>query len=210
MTFLERLKVEQFRIFRASKSMIGSYVLITSAAYFYLDVFHFESDLGYLWLGFAVWGFGYIVFVDAMNRGGYFFEGKKAGVGSYFAITLVTSMLIAVGLVALVLPGLYLLMRWLGAYSRVLASEDGVGNSMRWSWERTEEVQKELAINLMPPVILFALGIALRYFYEAYYDYFDWNGFYAISLAWNLVDSVANACLIILASAVYGCLEVLD
>ncbi|RGP40271.1 hypothetical protein BPTFM16_00553 [Altererythrobacter insulae] len=210
MSFLQRLNAEQLRLSGAAIRILGFYIAITTAAYFYLDVFHFENDTAYVWLGFGVWGLGFIAFVETMNRGCLFSHGKKAGVGSYFAISAVISIFVALGAIALILPGLYLLIRWLGAYARVLASDDGVGNSMRWSWDKTESVQRDISISLVIPVLIFCSGILLRLVYDQYYEVFDWNGFYAVSLIWNSLESLASAWMIVLAAAVFSCLEGLD
>ncbi len=203
----ESLSSEQLRLLNASRLSILGYIILVTGAYWCLDMYAWESDRIYVLLGFLVWGLGYFLFLSIMQRGGYLVDGKATGIGTYFALSVAIGVPVAFGLIVLVVPGLYLLMRWLPAYSRALVTFDGVGNSMRWSWAQTEKMTKVLALATIGPVVCFGVSLGLGYAYEYLYEYFDWTEYGVASLAWNLAASMGTAWLTIVGVAAYGLIK---
>ncbi|WP_284125138.1 hypothetical protein [Parerythrobacter aestuarii] len=205
--FWPRLVDEQVRVAIAGKWYLVGCTVATMAPYMYLDVYAFENDGLYGLMGLVSWAINYVLFVGLMNKAGYLDQGMKTGIGTYFALCIATGIPIALALVMLILPGLYLAMRWLPAFSRAMTTTDGIGNAMRWSWDKTEPVQGSLARTLIIPVLLYAAGIGLPFAYERYYDLLDWNAYVALALGWNFLVTAAAFWWTLAGVAAFGCIE---
>lgn len=205
-TFKTRLKREQLRVMSGARNWIFAYVILTSALYVIVDVYFYEDNSINLIASILVWGAGYVLFVKSLEEGGYLEEGIKTGIGTYFALAIFMGILVGLGLVVLVIPGLYLIMRWLPAYCRALLSEDGVANSMWWSWGKTEGHQRSLSLAMLGPVAITAASIGILFLYDAFYDQLDWYDYVASTIASNLLMSTSIAWFTILGIAAYGCL----
>lgn len=81
----------------------------------------------------------------------------------FTAVTLLYSIAVAFGFLLLILPGLYLLLRLFFAPFYVVSRDDaGIAEALRWSWERTQNVQLELlALALVTVGILVGTYIVL-------------------------------------------------
>ena len=202
--FLGILLEEQIRLARVGWMYIGLYLIATAAPFTYLDCYAFDDDGLYGLFSFISWGFGYLLFVGLMQKGGYLAGGKQTGFGTYFALGIAIGVPVMLALVVLILPGLYLLMRWLPAYARALVTLDGVGNSMRWSWNETEPLQKQLSVAMAGPVLCYAASIGLLIAYELLYYHFDWTGYVVASIFWNSGVSLGVAWFTIFGIAAFG------
>lgn len=210
MNFAFELRQEQLRIAGAAKWWLLAYLVAVSGLFLYLDLFYYDEPRIYGLLGIVGWAFGYLLFVGIMQAAGYFRDGKKTGVGTYFVLGMAIGIPVAIGFILLIIPGLYLRMRWLPAFSRAMATEDGVTNSMRWSWNQSKPHQAALSLAMIPPVFLFVLPVGLQRAYEVFYEFLDWNGYVALSVVSNLASSLATAWFTVLGAAVYGCVEFLS
>ena len=202
--FHDQLVGEQFRIALVGKFYVFGFLLASTVPYVFLDIYYPEGTEYYGLFGMIVWALGYILFVGVMKNGGYLGAGKQTGVGTYFVLGMAVGLPVLLGLVLLILPGLYLLMRWLPSYSRALVTSDGVGKAMRWSWEATEPFQRQLGIALIGPLACYGASIAMILSYDAFYEHFDWAGYIAISILSNAVQSIGVAWFTILGVAAYG------
>lgn len=205
--FRRELNVEQKRLAWSSWPMIAAYIVVSTVAYAYLDLYAYESHALYGLVGVLMWGAGYFLFLTVMQRGGYLATGKKTGIGTYFALSVGISIFVGLALVFLILPGLYLLMRWLPAYSRALVTNDGVGNSMRWAWASTELFEQDLAIAMIGPTLCFAMTFGSWLIYAQYYEFIGWTGFGLASLVWNGSSAIALAWFTVLGVAAFGVLS---
>lgn len=205
-TFTTRLKQEQLRLASAGRNWILAYVIATSALYVIVDVYFYEENSINVLASILVWGAGYVLFIKTLDAGGYLHGGIKTGIGTYFALAIFMGILVALGLVVLIIPGLYLIMRWLPAYCRALLSEDGAANSMWWSWGKTEDHQGALSLAMLGPVAITASSIGILFLYDAFYDQLDWYDYVASTITSNLLMSTSIAWLTILGIATYGCL----
>lgn len=199
--FFSHLMAEQKALVRRAPGFVVMYILITTTAFALLDIYAYEAHGLYGLVSFLSWGLGYILFLGLMQQGGLTPEGTRTGVGTYFALGIAVSIPVSLALVVLIIPGLYLLMRWLPAYSRALVSTDGVGNSMRWSWAQTEAWQRPLSLCMLFPILWFGASIAVPAIYFNYVEYVGdeefalWSIFInagvSIGFAWLTVYSVA-------------------
>ncbi|AOL94605.1 hypothetical protein BG023_111679 [Porphyrobacter sp. LM 6] len=191
----------QKTLVRSAPGFVASYILITTTVFVLLDVYAYEEGGLYALASFLNWGLGYVLFLGLMQNGGLTPEGTRTGIGTYFALGIAINILVALALVAFIIPGLYLLMRWLPAYSRALISYDGVGNSMRWSWAQTEPWQRPLSVGMLFPVLCLGASLAVPAIYSNFVEYVDdtefalWsiftNGVMSIGFVWLTVYGVA-------------------
>ena len=172
--------------------------------YVSLDMSVHADEVLYIPASIIVWAMGYVLFVRLMKLAGLPADEAKSRIGTYFALSLIISSLVGLGLLALLVPGIYLAARWLPAYLRALTSDDGVGGSMRWSWDRTEPFQRLLAWRLVAPSICYTIAMALILHYEFVY-YPDWpyswsyelrssllvNALISVSVVWTTIVGIA-------------------
>ncbi len=197
---------EQQRLARVGWAHITGYLVLSTAPYVYLDLFAFDENGLYSLAGVVSWALGYILLVGLMNVGGHLESGKRTGVGTYFVLGLAIGVPVVLGFVAFLLPGLYLLARWLPAYSRALASDAGIGDAMRWSWDKTSPFAWPFAISILFPLIAYAVSLGLAFGYEAWTDRLDQASYTVAVILWNVVMSVGMAWLTVAGVAAYGML----
>jgi hypothetical protein len=199
--FFSNLMAEQKSLVRSAPGFVVSYILITTTIFVLLDVYAYEERGLYGLVSFLNWGLGYVLFLGLMQNGGLTPEGTRTGVGTYFALGIAISIPVGLALVVFIIPGLYLLMRWLPAYSRALISDDGVGNSMRWSWAQTEPWQRPLSLGMVFPVACLGASFAVPAIYSNFVEFVGdtefalWsiftNGAASIGFVWFTAYSVA-------------------
>ncbi|MEO5705712.1 MAG: hypothetical protein ABIT10_09570 [Alteraurantiacibacter sp.] len=153
-SFAARLSTEQLALLRAGKRWLLLYVAATSLPFIGIDYAYPSVDPGYVFLT-SVFFFaaGYGLMWKLLDLVGV---RVVTGIGTYFMIGCVTGVAVVVGLIVFVVPGLYLILRWLAAYPRAMASDNGVGSAMFWSWDKTQPHQQALALALVPPVVVLA------------------------------------------------------
>lgn len=199
--FFRSLLAEQKSLVRHAPGLVAFYVTATTTAAVLVDVYAYDSGGLNALVSVLNWGLGYVLFLGLMQKGGLTPEGTRTGIGTYFALGIAVSILVGLALLAFIFPGLYLLMRWLPAYSRALISNDGVSNSMRWSWSRTEPWQRPLSLGMLFPVLCFGVAFVIPVIYSSFVEYVSdtelalWtiftNGGMSIGFAWLTVYSVA-------------------
>ncbi|MXO95305.1 hypothetical protein GRI34_02580 [Erythrobacter aquimaris] len=157
------------RLLRSAPNIVLGYLVFLTVPYVYLDVYAYDNDAAYWLLGLITWGATYILFLKLMKVGGYLENGQGGGLGTYFVLGLGIGILVVLGLIGFAFPGLYLLMRWLPAYSRAIATNDGVNSSMWWSWRQTEKFQWVLGRAMIGPLFCYAAAIAVIIHYQFVY-----------------------------------------
>ncbi|QPC97856.1 hypothetical protein [Qipengyuania soli] len=182
--------------------LIG-YLILVTVPYVLVDTFAPEIDSLALILNMLAWALGYLLFLKLMQTGGFLAGGRKTGVGTYFAVGFTISILVGLALMVLVIPGLYLLMRWSPAWSRALVSDYGVGNSMRWAWSRTEAIQRDLAWGMVGPTLCFLVTIGLGLAVYQFYEWVSWSNYVIASIIWNTTLSLASAWYAVLSVAAF-------
>jgi len=201
--FLHALMAEQRRLAAKAAGFLAGYVLVATTSYVLLDVYVPESNAADAWVGVFDWALGYLVFLAVMHRGGLTAGGPRTGIGTYFVLDLLIAIPVFLGLLALFVPGLYLLMRWLPAYSRALMTHDGVVRAMGWSWERTAPWQRPLAMAMLLPLVPFAVFALAILADSLVYEHFGWTGYVVLSLVLNVASSLGSAGLTVYCVAAY-------
>ena len=156
-----RLKSEQIRIAALGWPILLAYVIATSALYGYLDVYSMYDSGLYVLANLINWALGYLLLVSLMQRAGYFQAGKGSGVGTYFVLGILLVPAVLLGVVLLVIPGLYLLLRWLPAYADALVNGGSAMSALRRSWRSTKGSTLPLARAALAPIACFVISLGI-------------------------------------------------
>lgn len=148
----------QTAIAKARAGAVLAYIVVTTALYSAADILMVEDGVYFL-ISIVGWALGYLLLRYLMRASATPGEAPLGGVGGYFALWLVSWVVIFAGLILLIIPGLYLILRWLPAYARLYVHGDGVVSALRWSWQETRALQKPLALALIWPFLFLALGV---------------------------------------------------
>jgi uncharacterized membrane protein YfcA len=81
----------------------------------------------------------YLVTRFALDRAGLLPEGAPSRFGSLWGLNIVAGLASLVGLLLLILPGVYLNARWLMAAPIIIADDKAMSEGMSESWERTRD-----------------------------------------------------------------------
>ena len=184
---------EQAHIAKQSLLALGGYVVLATAIYSIVDIFFYDSDGLYFVSSIVVWGLGYMLLVVLMQATAAEGERHEGGLGGYFVLGLLAGIAILVGVLCLIVPGIYLMMRWLPAYARLYDANDGVTQAIGWSWEATEPHQKELALALIGPLAFNLVWAAIAVGQEFYMDEWSETTLDASFVVFNLAISMGIA-----------------
>lgn len=204
---LAALNREQQRLAVLAWPHILGFIVAATVPAVYVDLTYYYVDSLYFLVGFAIWAMGYLLTLKLLQAGGLLPEGERGGIGSYFVLGLATGLTIGLALIVLVLPGLYLLMRWLPVYGRALTWQDWTGNSMRWSWNATERFQKPLSIALIGPVAFYAIAAAPAVLPDRWFDMVPYELW---AVVWNLSSAIGIAWLSVLGVAAFSTISASD
>lgn len=83
------------------------------------------------------WAAGYVLLVVMLRRADLFDHGQLRGAGSYFVCCIVAELGVLLGLIALLVPGIVLIVRWMPAYAILLAEGESIFGSLAEAWQRT-------------------------------------------------------------------------
>lgn len=197
----DRLAAAQSRIARSAALWLGAYVACSTGIYTAIDVWYYDSDAAYLISAFVVWFLGYLLLVGLMRASHPDRLSGAGGIGGYFALCFIAGIAIGFAYLLLIIPGIYLTMRWLPAYAREQATGEGVTQALEWSWQQTAPHQRALAIAMAPPVGLIFLAFGMMAYQSMtaepleigvlYAGYFLINLALAVSGAWTQLLGVA-------------------
>ena len=159
-TRLGQIMEESVRLGRTAWAAALLYVAVLTAAGVAIDQLSVtgSGDLLASILSFAL---GYVLTVGLLRGGGFSHDGSKRGFGSYFGLSLLSGLGIALGCLLLLIPGLVLFVRWSPAYGYLMAEDVGVWDSLVKAWEQTGAHFWPLALALLPPVALNIGALAL-------------------------------------------------
>lgn len=109
---------------------------------------------------------GYFLISTMVRR-----AGLRSGPGGdmllpYIGMSLLAALAVMLGMIALILPGLFLMVRWSMAQPLMVAQDKGVMASLGESWERTSGNEFSIfvagiAVILIPMAVIIASGILL-------------------------------------------------
>ena len=151
---------ETARLLRAGLPLVLVYLAVFTGGYVYFDTAALSSNSLYWVFALLDWGAMYLLFLELLRRSGRLESGLHAGIGTYFVLGIVTGIPIVLGLVALALPGIFLLTRWLPVFPRVFIAGGSIRDAMVWSWQNTERLIKPLLIAMIGPTLVMAVSVA--------------------------------------------------
>ena len=202
----------QIAIAKVGAGAVLAYIVVTTALYSAADILMVEDGVYFL-ISMAGWALGYLLLRYLMKASAAPGEAPLGGVGGYFALGLVSGAAIFAGLILLIIPGLYLFLRWLPAYARLCVHGDGVVPALRWSWQETRALQKPLALALIWPLLFLALSLLGFFAVEAGWIVWGESASQAASASdillviANLLGGIWTAWMQVLGIAVYRMIE---
>nr|WP_298927117.1 hypothetical protein [uncultured Erythrobacter sp.] len=204
---LSFLASEQIRLLRAGIVWLFAYVLIYSAGFSVIDIYASEESPWYLVFGIFTWLFGYKLLVGLMQKGGYLSNNSLSGLGVYFGLSLMVGIGALIGAVLFLLPGVYLALRWQASYPFAIATGAGVGDAMKWSWQKSAAFQRPLFTTFLPPLLFYCAAFAAFMLYDFNYESVTDAGYALITIGLNLFTAIGFAWFTLLSVAVYGLLS---
>lgn len=151
---------ETRRLIDISATEAALYVITVFSVGFIIDYFGLEdgsnliSSVVTLVTGYFLTKF---IIEKAIMNSNYL---QVGGFWLYFRVGFLSSIAIIFGYILLIIPGIYLMARWLPAYGIALVEEDGAIKALGRSWDETSEYWRPLLGALMLPLAVFAIGIA--------------------------------------------------
>ncbi len=88
----------------------------------------------------------------------------KGGFGTFFGLSLLSGVGIALGLVVLIIPGIVVFVRWAPIYGFGLVDGDGVSAAFEKSWRLTGDHFVAILIAIAVPVAMYLAGFAILFF----------------------------------------------
>lgn len=177
--------------------MVALYVLASTAAYAWLDLTYPENTKLEPLVILVDLAFGYVLLVALMMRAGYFLEGKLGGVLTYILVGTVTGLITLLGLVFLILPGVYLAARLAPAIPGAMVSGLGPIAATKQAWQMTAGHSGAILLSMIGALICFAAMLGL-FFWPEFAAPYSWREFYvaadffgAVATAWLTISTVA-------------------
>lgn len=127
-------------------------------------------------------------------------EGAAGRAGSYVLFCIVSGLAIMLGILFLILPGLYLLARWSIGVPLVVAEGATMGEAMQRSWERT----RGLGVPICLAFVVIGSGLVVSGLMDAYFVPDYGSAPFLPALASNLIGFGSNLLSWFLALAIYG------
>jgi hypothetical protein len=151
---------EAFRLLGAAWHVALLYLAVRTGAGWWTEQagvhIAFESLLNFL--------LSYLLMSTMLRLGGLAPDGLKGGFGSYLVVSLVSSLAIIFGILMLIIPGLYLTVRWMPALSFALVENAGVNETLRSAWEATSEKVWAILLSLAFLAVPMLLAIVMTAF----------------------------------------------
>jgi hypothetical protein len=169
-----------------------------AATYFGLDYTSFSHELakGIFNLTVGIVG-AYVLFEAMLRETGFLPRGTEDSFLPYVGLSILYTLAVGLGLILIVLPGLFLMARWIVASPLLITRGGGVMAAMRDSWERTRG--NEFPI-LVAVIVLFGLLIGVSIFAGLSFEEDDPVGIVVSQLASSATSLIGIA----MGVALYG------
>lgn len=159
----------------------GLYVVGMSALGSGIDISGLADEAsGNLALNVATFVAGFFLSRTMLSSTGMLAAAGGARFGAYFGLSILSGLGIILGFVLLILPGVFLLIRWLPAFGFLLGSEESVSRSLRLSWERTRGHFWAILVGAALPILLLAAGGTI-YFVALTSELFSSNALFVVA-----------------------------
>lgn len=158
------LLAEAVRIAAASVPVILLYLVVTVGGGFYVDTQTDGMGGEILVLNIASIAVLYFMTKAMIENPGLAPDGLVGGFGTYFGIAILSGLAVVLGILLLVLPGLFLIVRWAPAYGYGLAETGGVTEGLGKAWEATEHHWVAVGLAMLLPGLLYFGGLVLLFY----------------------------------------------
>ena len=192
------LLTEGQRLISSAPFESGAYVLLTALASSLADVPGWEGP-GVFASTAASLGLGYLLVVAMVEKGGLS-EGNRARFWPYFGLGLLMSIGIGLASILLIVPGIFLWVRWSAAYGFLAAEGTGAAEAMTQSFDITRGIAWASFGALVIPLAIFVFAVVST-------GYLTWESevpAWPVSLAANLAISLAGLLTTGIGLAVYS------
>ena len=110
---------------------------------------------------------GYLLLDAMLRKTGLLSRKDGDAFMTFFGLSLLSGIAVSIGMILLIIPGLFLIARWSIAQPLVVARGDGVMQAFGESWERTRGNEFQILIAMLALLILFlAIVLAARFLFE--------------------------------------------
>jgi hypothetical protein len=190
-------------IVRSRLSIIAIAIVSVAALYTVIDLAQTKS-IGFI-PNILVSIFGQYLFIEAILFGSSRNDlSRKRRFGSLFSAGILSGLGILVGLLLLVLPGIFLIARWSASSAYVVAEDMSGSEALRASWDATDESRWPLFFVYLLGCVIFGLLFCVTIFGAGIMQVAD------DSLAFSIVSNIAVSILVvggwILGVAVFRCI----
>lgn len=211
-----RIHSEAIRLARTAPFLLIGYIALLALYDTALIYEVFVEDTWLLFLSIAVdLSLVYFLHIVILQRGGLMERGATGGFGKFLGMSIISGVAILFGLALLLLPGLYLMIRWLPAAGIVLADGKYPTDALAHSWSVTSDaVQPAMvalvvpfAMLLVPAAIIMADDLAILFDTTSPFAELDDDTYYAGVLALYVVSTIGNTAMYVLGLALYSILR---
>lgn len=158
---IQHLFAEQWRIARSAALWLAMYILASTAGWAWIDLNH-PGDSKLMLLGsLADFAVLYLLLIATMQLAGYFPEGKRGGLWLYVVVGLLVGLATVGGLIALIVPGLYLAARFAPAMPNALADGGGAFQITKRAWLQTRGHAGSIMLSMAGAFALLLVMMAL-------------------------------------------------
>lgn len=154
-----------------------------------VDFYYADYSIASLFVGVAQLVISYFLMKGLARHSGLLAEGEEGpGFMAYFGVSLAIGLGTALGFLLLVLPGIFLSVRWMLAFPFLFSGEtyEGSSGSISSSWEMTRPVFWKLLAGYIVSIVFLAISLYAYYHYAIALDR-------TTELVWLSVANVAGA-----------------
>lgn len=197
-----QIYAEAIRLTLAALPVTLIYLIVLTAGGVAVDQM-VDFEAASLALSILMVALGYWLTVSMLREGGLAPNGLRSGFGTYFVLSFVSGIAIMLGLVVLIVPGLFLLVRWLPVYGYGLVEGEGAIEALGTSWNETEGHALPIFITVLAPSALWSLALVIYAIALDEYEIVE----IVPSIAANLAFTIAGVTITAMGLAAYSLLR---
>jgi hypothetical protein len=176
---------EAWRLLRAAPMEVAIYLLVTIIGSTLADLFAPEAG-GTLAVSIGSLAAAYALTLRMLRKGVEGGQRGDSGFSTYFGISFLSGIAIALGLLLLIVPGLILWARWLPAYGYGLGEGRGTTEALSDSWEATSGHVGPIIGSILPPFLIGTGGaLAMVFIVEGGGSPIWWSSLIANALVYS-------------------------
>lgn len=142
---------------------IAIFVVVMTALSATVDVMGWGLNGGDLLVNIIALVAGYLLLIEIIKASRLAPDGPTNGFGTYFGLGILTGLAIAFGFILLIVPGVFLLVRWSAIYGFAFAGGKGVTEAMGASWDATKEHFWPILLALLLPMAVYIVALLVMF-----------------------------------------------